>query len=83
MSVSFSLILDFKHNTVPFPVSGPHVVFSPLFVSISINLPPLFDGQQQTKAAENNSNNKHEKKEEKQKEENNMANKVNEVSSIL
>lgn len=52
--------------------------FFPFCLFISINLPPLFDGQQQTKEAENNSNNKHEKKEE-----NNTANKVNEVSLIF
>lgn len=50
-----------------------------VFVSvISINHPPLFAEQEQTKAAENSSNNKHEKKEE-----NNTASKVIEVSFVL
>lgn len=65
-----------EHNTDAFPSCC-------LFLFVSINLPPLFGGQQQTKTAENNSNNRHEKKEDKQKEENNTSNKVNEVSIIL
>lgn len=67
------------HNTITVPVYVPHIVFCFVFVSvISINHPPLFAEQEQTKAAENSSNNKHEKKEE-----NNTASKVIEVSFVL
>ncbi|TNN36882.1 Lamin-B receptor [Liparis tanakae] len=59
-----TLVLDVERK--PSRSSSRCAPFVSLF--ISINLPPLFDMQPQTKAAENNGYDKHEKKEEKQKE---------------
>lgn len=74
-SVSVSLILDIESQSLFLVLMLLLFLFFPF--CLSINLPPLFDGQQQTKADVNNSKNKHERKEE-----NNMANKLNEVSFI-